>query len=526
MLAFSVIDTGIGIASDKQKIIFEAFQQADGTTSRKYGGTGLGLSISREIARLLNGEIRLNSEPGEGSDFTLYLPQNGQNMIAPPQKEVKKQVLQEKIRQSKNRLEKTTPETPPSSNERQKLKFNALVDDRGKIQPEDLTVLIIDNDVQFANRLVDLAHDHGFKVLFATTTDVGFSIASEYMPGAILMDVQFPDSNGWQLIDRLKHNSGTRHIPLHLITALSERKRAIHQGALTYHQKPINKTGLNQLFTHIKDYLARPVKSLLVVEDDELQRDDIVTLIGDGDVKTIAVDTGAAALDALQNETFDCMILDLSLPDMTGFELLSKVKKNNHLDDLPVIIYTGKNLTKKEETELRRMAETIIIKDVYSRERLFAETSLYLHRAEKDLSPEKRQMLEKVYHIDNILRDRKILIVDDDIRNIFALTSVLERFQVQVSYAENGKDGINALQDTPDIDLVLMDIMMPEMDGYETMRTIRKIKKFTKLPIIALTAKAMQDDRGKCIEAGASDYITKPVNTDQLLSLMRVWLYR
>jgi len=220
------------------------------------------------------------------------------------------------------------------------------------------------------------------------------------------------------------------------------------------------------------------------------------------------------------------MILDLKLPDMTGFELLSKIKKNNQLDELPVIVYTGKNLTKKEETELRNIAESIIIKDVYSRERLFAETALYLHRAEKNLSPEKRQMLEKVYHIDNILRDRKVLIVDDDIRNIFALTSVLERFQVQVSYAENGKDGINALQDTPDIDLVLMDIMMPEMDGYETMRAIRKIKKFAKLPIIALTAKAMQDDRGKGIEAGASDYITKPVNTDQLLSLMRVWLYR
>jgi hypothetical protein len=400
------------------------------------------------------------------------------------------------------------------------------VDDRGKIQPDDLTVLIIDHDVLFANRLVDLAHEHGFKVLFAASGDVGYSLASEHMPSTILMDVEFPGTNGWQLLDRLKHNPRTRHIPVHLITALNERKRAVHQGVLTYHQKPMNKGGLSQLFKHIQDYLARPVKSLLVVEDDELQRGDIISLIGDGDVKTTAVETGSAALDALKVENFDCMVLDLRLPDMTGFELLAEVKKNNQLDDLPIIIYTGKTLTKKEETELRRMAETIIIKDVYSRERLFAETALYLHRAEKDLSPEKREMLEKVYHIDNVLRERKILIVDDDIRNIFVLTSVLERYQVQVSYAENGKDGINALQDTPDIDLVLMDIMMPEMDGYETMRAIRKIKKFAKLPIIALTAKAMQDDREKCIEAGASDYITKPVNTDQLLSLMRVWLYR
>jgi CheY-like chemotaxis protein len=346
------------------------------------------------------------------------------------------------------------------------------------------------------------------------------------MPSVIMMDVELPGANGWQVLDRLKHTSKTRHIPVHLLTNLDERKRGLQQGALTYHKKPVNNTELGQLFTHIQNYLERPVKSLLVVEDEELQRSDILNLIGDGDVKIIAVATGEEAINALENETFDCVVLDLRLPDMTGFELLGKIKKSNQLDDIPVIIYTGKTLTKKEENELKRMAETIIIKDVYSRERLLAETSLYLHRAEKNLPLEKRQMLEKVYHIDNILRDRKILIVDDDIRNIFVLTSILERHQVQVLYAENGRDGIKALENTPDVDLVLMDIMMPEMDGYETMRTIRKIKKFAKLPIIALTAKAMHDDREKCIEAGASDYITKPVNTDQLLSLMRVWLYR
>ncbi len=523
VLAFSVIDTGIGITSDKQKIIFEAFQQADGTTSRKYGGTGLGLSISREIANLLHGEIVLVSQADVGSNFTLYLPQNSRHTSMKHEKsrEIPESVVAEISNDDIARKLRSTP-----TSEYRALKLNALMDDRGDIQPGDQTLLIMDDDAQFANLLVDLAHEWGFKVLYAPTGDMGYSLAEDYMPSTILMDVELPVMNGWQVLDQLKHSSKTRHIPVHLITTVNERKRGIHQGALTYHQKPVSKANLNQLFTHIQDYLARPVKNLLVVEDDQIQRTDIVNLIGNGDVKTTDVGTGEEALAALQTKTFDCLVLDLKLPDMTGFELLGKIKQNHEYDDLPVIIYTGKTLTRKEEAELKRMAETIIIKDVYSMERLLAETSLYLHRAEHNLPSEKRQMLEKVYHIDNVLRERKILIVDDDIRNIFVLTSILERHQVHVLYAENGKNGINVLEHTPDIDLVLMDIMMPEMDGYETMRAIRKIKKFTKLPIIALTAKAMQDDREKCIEAGASDYITKPVNTDQLLSLMRVWLYR
>jgi CheY-like chemotaxis protein len=522
VIAFSVIDTGIGIATEKQNVVFEAFQQADGTTSRKYGGTGLGLSISREIAGLLNGEIRLVSEVGVGSNFSFYLPQHSDYL--PTHRENGEQLVEVVVTESSNGgVAKTLPSTATST---PNLKLSALVDDRGNIQSGDQTILIIDDDLQFAKQLVDMAWERQFKVLYAPTGDAGFSMADNYMPSAILMDVELPAVNGWQLLDRSKHSSKTRHIPVHIFTALDERKRGIRQGALTYHRKPVNRTVLKRLFTQVQDYVNRLTKNLLVVEDDEIQCNEIVRLISGNDVQTIAVGTGQEALDALKTKIFDCLVLDLKLPDMSGFELLEKIKQNHHLEDMPIIIYTGKALTKKEETELRRMAETIIIKDVYSMERLLAETSLYLHRPDRNLPPEKRQMVEQVYRIDNVLRDRKILIVDDDIRNIFVLTSILEQHQVQVLYAENGRDGIKALENSPDVDLVLMDIMMPEMDGYETTRAIRKNKKFAKLPIIALTAKAMQNDREKCLEAGASDYITKPVNTDQLLSLMRAWLYR
>jgi hypothetical protein len=350
-------------------------------------------------------------------------------------------------------------------------------------------------------------------------------MAREFKPDGILLDIRLPVMDGWTVLDRLKHDPTTRHIPVHIISAEEGRQRGLQLGAIAYLQKPATSEALNQALTDIKRFLARRVKNLLVVEDDETQRHSIVELIGNSDVFTTAVGTGAEALAALKAEHFDCVVLDLGLPDMTGFELIEQIKQETG-SDLPIIVYTGKELTRAQETELKRIAETIIIKDVRSPERLLDETALFLHRVQASLPEPKRQMLDALHQTDTVLAGKKVLLVDDDMRNIFALTSMLERHQMQVMYAENGSDGIAVLQNTPDFDVVLMDVMMPEMDGYETMRVIRQVSQFKSLPIIALTAKAMKGDREKCIEAGASDYITKPVDTEQLLSLLRVWLYR
>jgi len=327
-------------------------------------------------------------------------------------------------------------------------------------------------------------------------------------------------------LDRLKHNPETRHIPVHILTVEEGRQRGLQLGAIAYMQKPISSENLTNALTQIKEFVERRVKNLLVVEDDDIQRQSIVELIGNGDVETTAVGSGAEALEALRDNHFDCIVLDLGLPDMTGLELIEALKQEVGLAKLPIIVYTGKELSQQEETELKRMAETIIIKDVRSPERLLDETALFLHRVQSNLPQPKRQMLEQLRQNDPVLAGKKVLIVDDDVRNIFALTSLLERYQMQVLYAENGRDGIAVLQNNPDVDIVLVDVMMPEMDGYETMQTIRQLSVFDALPMVALTAKAMQGDREKCIEAGASDYITKPVDTEQLLSLLRVWLYR
>ena len=332
--------------------------------------------------------------------------------------------------------------------------------------------------------------------------------------------------DGWTVLDRLKHDPKTRHIPVHIISATEGRQRGLKQGALAFLEKPVTKQALDEAFARLHSFVERPVKRLLVVEDDQTQLDSIVALIGNHDVETTAVRTGAEALAALEAERFDCMVIDLGLPDMSGFDLIEEIRNQADLAELPIIVYTGKELTKAEETELRRLADTIIVKDVKSPDRLLDETALFLHRVEADLPPPKRRMLEQLHLTDSVLSGKKVLIVDDDIRNVFALTSALERHKLRVVYAENGRDGLNMLQETPGIDVVLMDVMLPEMDGYETMREIRKRREFRSLPIIALTAKAMKGDREKCIEAGASDYISKPVDTEQLLSLLRVWLYK
>lgn len=351
-------------------------------------------------------------------------------------------------------------------------------------------------------------------------------LAQQFQPSAVLLDIRLPEMDGWTVLDRLKHDPNTRHIPVHIMTVEEGRQRGLQLGAIAYLQKPLTSETISEALSKIKGFVERQVKNLLVVEDDDTQRLSIVELIGNSDVSTIAVATGAAALEAIRSQHFDCLVLDLGLPDMTGFELIEQIKLLPNGKTLPIIVYTGREISKTQETELRRIAETIIIKDVRSPERLLDETALFLHRVQANLPAPKRQILEQLHSQDYLLTGKKALIVDDDMRNIFALTSMLERYQIQVLYAENGREGITLLQNTPDIDVILMDVMMPEMDGYETTRLIRQNDQFKSLPIIALTAKAMQGDREKCIEAGASDYITKPVDTEQLLSLLRVWLYR
>ncbi|MRX09137.1 response regulator [Pseudoduganella sp. FT25W] len=529
VLSFAVTDTGVGIASDKLQLIFEAFQQADGSTARKYGGTGLGLSISRELARLLGGEIRVESVVGSGSTFTLFLPYNRAGFIN-----------YDITRQPQVRLPAPTPQvvyTPPAQSELALADHSIISeldadldeysgsDDRGLVAPGDPSVLIIEDDERFSQIVLGFAREKNFKGIVTMQGDSALSLARDYLPSAILLDLDLPDIDGFTVLDRLKRDPSTRHIPVHVMSSLRERERALRLGAISYLNKPVSKEALQEEFSRIQKFLLGGKRSLLVVDDEPAQRESIISLIGDSDIHIMAVETGQAALDALREQHFDCMVLDLTLPDISGFDLLDIIGKNEALRDLPIVINTAKDLNRKEVAKLKRYAKTIVIKDARSPERLLDETALFLHRSQASLPEAQRKMLEEIHAAEGGLAGRKVLIVDDDLRNIFALSSLLERQQMQVSFAENGRDGIEVLERDPTIEIVLMDIMMPEMDGYDTMRAIRRIPKFKSLPIITLTAKAMKGDRDKCIAAGASDYITKPVDVAQLLSLMRVWLH-
>lgn len=532
LIHFAVTDTGIGISPEKQQIIFEAFQQADGTTSRRYGGTGLGLSISREIAHLLGGELRVESQLGEGSTFTLSLPLNYQppsNGNPPSGSRSTNTAL---VAPAATPLQQSLPPEPVFFSEPQHLPTPALLeieeieDDRAEIQPGDRVLLIIEDDRNFARILLDIAHQRHFKGLIALRGDVGLAMAQEFQPTAILLDIRLPVLDGWQVLDQLKHDARTRHIPIHILTIESGRQRSFQAGALSYLQKPISHETLDTNLDELTRFVDRPVKQLLLITADAARRDSTLELLAGDDIHCTTAETGATALQMLQDMPCDCVVLDMRLPDMGGLELIQQIRQEPYLRRLPIIVDEESELTPEEKLQLHQFSETLLVKDVSSLERLLDETTLYLHRVETQLPSRQQQMLSQLRKSDPMLHQKRVLIIDDDIRNIFALTSLLEQHQMQVFYAENGQEGIAILHRQPDIDIVLMDVMMPEMDGYETTRAIRQNPQWQTLPIIALTAKAMKGDREKCLEAGASGYISKPVEIEQLLSLLRVWLYR
>lgn len=516
VFAFEVSDSGIGIPVDKQRIIFEAFQQADAGTSRKYGGTGLGLAISRELASLLGGEIQLSSTPGEGSTFTLYLPQT---YVGPISQSI---LLTHSSQHHGPRLELPVSTTTMPVEE----PVEVLLDDRNDINPGDAILLIVEDDVRYARILMDLSRGAGFKVLSALLGAEALALAREFRPTAISLDVSLPDMLGWTVLNHLKQDPTTRHIPVQMLTLDEDWHHGLSHGAFAFVTKPTTNEGLIVAIERIRQYSTPRRKRLLVVEDDPAQQVSIQALLVEDDIDVTVVSTGHDALAASAEHAFDCVVLDLRLPDMTGFELLERFHQTEHGAELPVIVFTGRDLSPEEDARLHMLARSVIVKDVESPERLLDETALFLHRVVSELSEEKRKMLDRLHQSDEALVGRKVLIVDDDVRNIFALSSVLERRGMNILTAGTGREAIDTIESTDDLAIVLMDIMMPEMDGYETMQLIRQDPKFRRLPIIALTAKAMKGDREKCLEAGASEYLAKPVNTEQLLSALRMWLYR
>ncbi len=517
VVAFEVSDTGIGIPLDKQKIIFEAFQQADAGTSRKYGGTGLGLAISRELASLLGGEIQLKSSPEVGSTFTLFLPLR----YVGPAAAWRDQDAEQAPAVGSGATQRGNSEARQVGNQ-----VEVVADDRDTIESTDSTLLIVEDDVQYARLMVDLARDKGFKVLVASRGSDALDLARRFSPSAISLDIFLPDMMGWTVLSELKQDPTTRHIPVQVVTLDEDRQHGLSRGAFSFMTKPTSAGGLEEMLDRIREFSAPRRRRLLIVEDNPAEQMSIRALLSHDDIEVFVASTGHEALHALRLEMHDCVVLDLRLPDMSGFDVLEAMRDDPQLRDVPVVVFTGKELQPDEEARLQSLARSVVVKGVESPERLLDETALFLHRVISSLPPDKQRMLERLHGSDDILADKAVLVVDDDVRNIFALSSVLERRGMRVLTASTGREAVRTVEATPDLAIVLMDIMMPEMDGYETMQVIRQSPALRRLPIIALTAKAMKGDREKCLEAGASEYLAKPVNTDQLLSALRKWLHR
>lgn len=512
-IIFAVRDSGIGIAADQQQAIFGAFHQVDGTSNRRYGGTGLGLSISRDLAHLLGGQISVDSSLGQGSVFSLILPERYEREAQTAEPLA--------LRPAVDALPPAAP-TPVATKPQRPAP--AFADDRERAPFANRCILVIEDEPNFARILFDLAHELGYSCLVAQGADEGFELAMQYIPDAILLDMRLPDHSGLTVLQRLKEQASTRHIPVHIISVEDRVEAAMHMGAVGYAVKPTSREELKEVFARLEAKLTQKLKHILLVEDDDLQRESIARLIGDEDVEITAVAMAKDALALLRENIYDCMIIDLKLPDMLGNELLKRMTAEDIRAFPPVIVYTGRNLTREEEADLLKYSRSIIIKGARSPERLLDEVTLFLHKVESQLSNERQRMLKTARSRDKVFEGRKVLLVDDDVRNIFALTSALEHKGAIVEIGRNGREAIERLEQHDDIDLVLMDVMMPEMDGFEATRLIRQQARWRKLPIIAVTAKAMKDDQQRCLQAGANDYLAKPIDLDRLFSLIRVWL--